>query len=42
MRNLNMLNRYRLTKKELELYGCNGDQGNGFLKYKLAQNGSLL
>ena len=30
MRNLNMLNRYRLTKKELELYGCNGDHGNGF------------
>lgn len=28
MRNLNMfLNRFRLTKKELELYGCNGDEG---------------
>lgn len=35
MRNLNMLNRYRLTKKELELYGCNGDHGNGFFEIQI-------
>lgn len=35
MRNLETLNKYRLTKKELELYGIQGDSGNGIFEIQI-------
>lgn len=32
MKDLNTLNQYRLYKRELEVYGRNGDEGNGVFK----------
>lgn len=32
MKNLDLLEKYRLRDKEKECYGCNGDSGNGMFK----------
>lgn len=32
MKDLHTLDKYRLPKKELEIYGVNGDRGNGIFK----------
>lgn len=35
MRNLNWLDKYRRTDKELEIAGCKGDEGNGVFEIRI-------
>lgn len=35
MRNLNWLDKYRRTDKELEIAGCTGDEGNGVFEIRI-------
>lgn len=35
MRNLNTLDKYRLVRKEIEIYGVRGDEGNGCFEVKI-------
>lgn len=42
MRNLNWLDKYRRTDKELEIAGCTGDEGNGVTMNNNETNASRL